>query len=33
MTDPARFWDERADKYAEQPIRDTASYEKTLAAT
>ncbi len=30
MTDPARFWDAAADKYARAPIRDLAAYERTL---
>ena len=29
-TETATFWDKRAEKYAQQPIKDTASYEKTL---
>ena len=30
MADSAAFWDEIADKYAKQPIKDRASYEKTI---
>ncbi len=33
MGDSASFWDKRADKYAEQPIKDVANYEKTLERT
>lgn len=30
MGDPASFWNKRADKYAQQAIRDPAAYEQTL---
>lgn len=33
MPDPASFWDKRADKYAQQPIKDMASYRDTLERT
>lgn len=33
MRDTAGFWDKRADKYAKRPVKDTASYDKTLACT
>ncbi len=32
-TDSARFWDKISEKYAAQPIKDQASYEKTLEKT
>ncbi len=33
MPDPARFWDKRADRYSKSPVRDPASYERTLDCT
>lgn len=33
MTDPARFWDRIADKYARRPIDDEAAYRRKLDAT
>ena len=33
MHDPSRFWDKVADKYSRKPVRDQASYEKTLDCT
>ena len=33
MTDPARFWDRAARKYAAAPIKDMAAYEYTLDRT
>lgn len=33
MTDPAKFWDRMADRYSAKPVKDTESYETTLACT
>jgi 2-polyprenyl-3-methyl-5-hydroxy-6-metoxy-1,4-benzoquinol methylase len=33
MSDDARFWDKRAEKYAQRPIADQAAYEKKLEIT
>jgi ubiquinone/menaquinone biosynthesis C-methylase UbiE len=33
MPDTAAFWDKTADKYARQPIKDQAAYERTLEST
>ena len=33
MSDAARFWDKRAEKYALRPVSDTATYEKKLELT
>lgn len=33
MADPARFWDNIADKYARSPVRDESAYRHKLAAT
>jgi len=33
MTREARFWDKRAEKYAQRPVADQASYEKKLDIT
>jgi ubiquinone/menaquinone biosynthesis C-methylase UbiE len=30
MRDPAKFWDKIADKYSKKPVKDAASFEKTL---
>ena len=33
MSDEARFWDKRAEKYAQRPVADQAAYEKKLEVT
>lgn len=33
MADPGAFWDKRADRYAQKPVKDMGSYEKTLDRT
>ena len=33
MNDAARFWNDAADDYAKKPVKDMASYERTLEAT
>jgi len=33
MSDEARFWDKRAEKYAQRPVSDQAAYEKKLEIT
>jgi 2-polyprenyl-3-methyl-5-hydroxy-6-metoxy-1,4-benzoquinol methylase len=33
MSDSARFWDKRADKYSQKPVQDMENYEKTLDCT
>jgi ubiquinone/menaquinone biosynthesis C-methylase UbiE len=33
MTDAARFWDKRADKYSKKPVKDVENYNKTLDHT
>jgi cyclopropane fatty-acyl-phospholipid synthase-like methyltransferase len=33
MNDEARFWDKRAEKYAQRPLADQAAYEKKLEIT
>ena len=33
MNDEARFWDKRAEKYAQRPVADQAAYEKKLEIT
>jgi len=33
MRSPAKFWDKIADKYAKKPVKDVASYNKTLDCT
>jgi ubiquinone/menaquinone biosynthesis C-methylase UbiE len=33
MSDAARFWDKRAEKYALRPVSDTATYERKLEIT